>query len=185
MRIRNLSIEAAGKLPVVQNRASERLSMHANDTPEELLRLARSGQSEQLGYLLAFHRDYLRLLAEVEIGRRLQSKVDASDLVQETILEAHRHFGDFRGETEGEFVAWLRQILAGEVMGLLRRYLGTQRRNIRSTRSYVRVLTVRHCSSLGALWMASARPANRRSGTSKGCYWPMPWQSCPMTTAAS
>jgi RNA polymerase sigma-70 factor (ECF subfamily) len=105
--------------------------MHANDTPQELLRLARLGQSEQLGYLLAFHRDYLRLLAQFEIGRRLQSKVDASDLVQETMLEAHRHFGDFRGESEGEFVAWLRQILAGAVMGLLRRYLGTQRRDVR------------------------------------------------------
>jgi RNA polymerase sigma-70 factor (ECF subfamily) len=60
--------------------------------PEQLLAEAVSDGGEQLGQLLELYRNYLRLLARVEIGRRLQAKVDASDLVQETMLEAHKNF---------------------------------------------------------------------------------------------
>jgi RNA polymerase sigma-70 factor (ECF subfamily) len=84
-----------------------------------------------LGQLLERYRNYLLLLARLHIGRRLQGKVDAADLVQETFLEAHRAFPQFRGTSEGELVSWLRKILAGNLAGLLRRYLGTQRRDVR------------------------------------------------------
>jgi RNA polymerase sigma-70 factor (ECF subfamily) len=70
----------------------------------------------------------------VQIGKRLQGKVDASDLVQETFLEAHRNFARFRGTSEGELVSWLRQILAANLADTLRRYLGTQGRDIRLER---------------------------------------------------
>jgi RNA polymerase sigma-70 factor (ECF subfamily) len=60
--------------------------------------------------------------------------VDDCDLIQETFLEAHRHFDRFRGTTEAELVAWLRQILAGVLANLLRRYYGTQRRDVRLER---------------------------------------------------
>ncbi len=102
--------------------------------PEHLLREAKAGDAAVLGRLLELHRRYLALLARVQIGRRLQGKVDASDLVQETFLEAHRSFGRFRGESEAEFVAWLRQILAANLADLLRRYLGTQGRDVRLER---------------------------------------------------
>src|SRR5262249_13416111 len=77
---------------------------------------------------------YLALLARLQIGRRLQGKVDAADLVQETFLEVHRHFDQFRGTTEAEFVHWLRQILAGLLANLLGRYFGQPRRNVRLER---------------------------------------------------
>jgi RNA polymerase sigma-70 factor (ECF subfamily) len=99
--------------------------------PEQLLQDARKSDASALGRLLELYRSYLTLLARVEIGRRLQRKVDESDLVQETFLEAHRHFRSFRGTTEAEWIGWLRQILAGVVANLLRRYYGTQRRNVR------------------------------------------------------
>jgi RNA polymerase sigma-70 factor (ECF subfamily) len=108
--------------------------VNAPSDPEELLTLALQGENDLLGPLLAVYRDYLRLLARVEIGRRLQAKVDASDLVQETLLEAHKNFHGFRGTSEAEFVAWLRKILAGVICGLLRRYLGTQQRDVRLER---------------------------------------------------
>src|SRR5947199_10526972 len=98
--------------------------------PESLLEEARSGDAVALGRLLEQYRHYLALLARLQIGRRLQGKVDASDLVQETFLDAHRHFPQFRGTTEGEFVSWLRQILAGRVALLVRHYHGTQRRDL-------------------------------------------------------
>jgi RNA polymerase sigma-70 factor (ECF subfamily) len=105
--------------------------------PEALLRLARSGDGPALGHLLELYRPYLALLARLQIGRRLQGKVDAADLVQETYLEAHRDFGQFRGGTESELVAWLRQILATNIANQVRRYYGTQRRDVRLERELV------------------------------------------------
>jgi RNA polymerase sigma-70 factor (ECF subfamily) len=69
-------------------------------TSEGLLRVARGGNEEALGELLQHFRHYLELLARVELGRRLQTKLDTADLVQDTFLEAHRHFKSFRGTTE-------------------------------------------------------------------------------------
>ena len=102
--------------------------------PEHLLQEARAGDAATLGRLLELYRRYLALLARVQIGQRLQGKVDASDLVQETFLEAHRHFARFRGASEAEVVRWLRQILAAKLADLLRRYLGTQGRDVRLER---------------------------------------------------
>src|SRR5437588_323038 len=97
--------------------------------PEELLRQARAGSSPALGELLELYRSYLALLARVQIGQRLQGKVDAADLVQDAFLEAHRHFAQFRGTAEGELVSWLRQILAGVLANLVRRFCRTRRRD--------------------------------------------------------
>jgi RNA polymerase sigma-70 factor, ECF subfamily len=99
--------------------------------PEQLILEAKAGREAVLGSLLELYRNYLRLLARVEIGRRLQGKVDASDLVQETFLEAHRNFGRFQGNAEPQFVQWLRQILAAKVANLVRHYFGTQGRDVR------------------------------------------------------
>jgi RNA polymerase sigma-70 factor (ECF subfamily) len=101
---------------------------------EQLLARVRQGDSISLGPLLEQYRGYLALLARLQISRRLQGKIDAADLVQETFLEAHRHFAGFRGNSEGELVAWLRQILGGVVSHLVRRYLGTQSRDVRLER---------------------------------------------------
>ncbi len=100
----------------------------AADVPT-LLAHARAGEPDALGQLLERYRNYLALLARVQIGRRLQRKVEEADLVQETFLEAHRAFGRFRGTSEGELVSWLRQILAARLAMLVRHYFGTQRRN--------------------------------------------------------
>jgi RNA polymerase sigma-70 factor (ECF subfamily) len=102
--------------------------------PEQLLRQARADGGAALGQLLEHYRGYLALLARVQIGRRLQGKVDAADLVQEAFLQAHRHWIQFQGQSEGELVGWLRQILASRLAELLRRYYGTQRRDVRLER---------------------------------------------------
>jgi RNA polymerase sigma-70 factor, ECF subfamily len=102
--------------------------------PEHLLRQAQTGDSATLGHLFELYRRYLALLARLQIGPRLQGKIDASDLVQETFLKAHRNFERFRGTSEAELVHWLRQILAATLADLLRRYLGTQGRDVRLER---------------------------------------------------
>lgn len=98
--------------------------------PMALLAHARSGQTAALGQLLELYRNYLLLLARLQVGMKLQGKVDAADLVQETFLEAHRDLGQFRGTTEKELIAWLRQILATNLANLIRHYYGTQRRDM-------------------------------------------------------
>jgi RNA polymerase sigma-70 factor (ECF subfamily) len=99
--------------------------------PEQLLRRAKAGDGPSLGQLLELYRNYLALLARYQIGRRLQRKVDDSDLIQETFLEAYRDFPRFRGNTEAELVSWLRRILASNLANLVDRYCGTQRRDVR------------------------------------------------------
>ena len=108
--------------------------------PEHLLSLARAGDVAALGQLLELYRNYLALMARLQVGRRLQGKVDAADIVQETFLEAHRDFAQFRGYSEGEVVAWLRRILASNLANLVRHYYGTQRRDIHLERELNREL---------------------------------------------
>jgi RNA polymerase sigma-70 factor (ECF subfamily) len=81
------------------------------------------------------YRNYLKMLAQLQIDGRLQGKVDASDLVQETFLEAHRGFGNFHGTTEPELLKWLRRILASRLTALVRRFYEAERRNVRLERT--------------------------------------------------
>ena len=102
--------------------------------PEQLLRLARTGDAPALGQLCELYQGYLELMVRLQIGRRLQGKVDAADLVQDTFLQAHDRFAQFQGSSEGELVSWLRHILASRLAKLIRRYCGTQRRDVRLER---------------------------------------------------
>lgn len=83
---------------------------------------------------LEAYRDYLRLLARTQIGPRLQAKLDASDIAQQTILQAYQAQEQIRGTTEAEKLAWLRAILANVLAASLRRF-GTQARDIGRERS--------------------------------------------------
>jgi RNA polymerase sigma-70 factor (ECF subfamily) len=98
--------------------------------PEQMLREARRGNPEALGKLLEYYRPYLRLLARIQVASRMQKELDASDVVQETFLDAARDFPQFRGSSDAEFVGWLKRLLAANVADAHRRFLGTQKRNV-------------------------------------------------------
>lgn len=97
----------------------------------ETIEQAKKGDEQSLGALLESYERYLKLLAEVQLGSRLRGKVDASDIVQETFLEAHRAIGRFRGDSSEQLVTWLKSILATRLANTMRHYLGTQARDIR------------------------------------------------------
>ena len=95
-----------------------------------LLEQARAGDAAARERLFARCRDYLGLAARARVEGWLRAKVDASDLVQQTLLEAHRGFGRFQGATEAEWLAWLRRILDHNAADFVRRYRGTGKRQV-------------------------------------------------------
>lgn len=83
---------------------------------------------------LQAYRDYLHLLARLQLGSRLQAKFDASDVVQQALLHAHEGRTQFRGSSEAEWLAWLRVILANAIAATARRF-ETQARDLGRERS--------------------------------------------------
>jgi RNA polymerase sigma-70 factor (ECF subfamily) len=117
----------------------------SSEVAQQIARI-RAGDDALLGTLLQSYRNYLRLLARIQIGRRLQGKLDASDVIQEAFLDAHRQFSHFQGIAEAQLLEWLRAILAGTLANVVRRYLGTQARDIRLERELAADLDQSSCA---------------------------------------
>jgi RNA polymerase sigma-70 factor (ECF subfamily) len=96
------------------------------------------------GVPLERYREYLLVLARVQMSPLLQGKVDPSDVVQETLLKAHENQQQFSGTTDAELTAWLRRILTNTMIDACRRFAGEGR-------------DVRREVSLAAVEQSSAR----------------------------
>jgi RNA polymerase sigma-70 factor (ECF subfamily) len=105
--------------------ASDRVSV------SDLLQRARGNDPREMDRLFGACRNYLNVLARAQVESWLRAKVDASDLIQQTLLEAYRDFQRFRGATEAEWLAWLRQILAHNAANFVRQFRGTGKRQVK------------------------------------------------------
>jgi RNA polymerase sigma-70 factor (ECF subfamily) len=76
--------------------------------------------AENIEDIVERYRQYLVMLADRQLDSRLRGKLDASDVVQQTLLEAHQNREQFRGAHEAELVAWLRKILAHNLLDAMR-----------------------------------------------------------------
>ena len=96
----------------------------------QLLSAQRRGDEAARAEVLEPFVPWLHLLARLQIDAEFQGKFDPSDIAQQTLLEAYRDLDRFRGQSEPELLAWLRQILAHVLAHEIRRHQGTQRRDL-------------------------------------------------------
>jgi RNA polymerase sigma-70 factor, ECF subfamily len=120
---------------------------------------ARTGSLDALGQVLEACHGFLLLIAREELDADLRAKGGASDLVQETFVEAQRDFARFHGQSEAELLAWLRQLLLNNVRDFTRRF---QRGGMRGIDREVSIDAVDATGGLGLFCISdSASPSEK------------------------
>lgn len=137
-------------------------TMDQHPSTVALLLQARRQDKGAVAGLLEAYRGYLRLLARTSIDRSLRGKADPSDVVQEAMIQAAVHFDSFRGASEAELVAWLRQILLQGLVNLARRYR-TASRQVGREQSLNQIID-QSSAALDAMGKVSS-PSSPRSGS--------------------
>jgi len=120
-------------------------SADANDVAveqdsEQLIALARGGCDVALGKLYQKLNSYLLLVANRQLGDDIKAKLGASDIVQQSLLDARENIANFQGTSEAEFRGWLRKLLVHNLVDGTRRYRNTLCRDIQRERGLDEVL---------------------------------------------
>jgi RNA polymerase sigma-70 factor (ECF subfamily) len=97
---------------------------------QELLRQARSGEPGALEQLFARYQTYLRRIIEMRLDTAIRRRLDASDVLQETQMEATRRLADYMKREPVPFRLWLRQIAHDRLLKARRMHVGTHQRSI-------------------------------------------------------
>ena len=101
----------------------------------DLLNRACQGDGAALGELLAECRPYLRVMAERKLDSAVGARIDPSDVVQLTCLEAHRDMPKFRGDELAEFMGWVHRILENNAAQMVQKHIVAQKRTVRKETS--------------------------------------------------
>jgi len=101
-----------------------------SEETQNLLQQAGDGKSEAVNRLLERHREALRRMVRMRMDRALNGRVDASDVIQDVLLEASRRLPEFIREAKMPFHLWLRQLAKDRIVDMHRRHRGAQRRSV-------------------------------------------------------
>src|SRR5215831_18403518 len=105
-------------------------SMSENSSQtDRLLQAAAQGDNQKWGALLTQHRERLRRMIALRLDRRLQGRIDASDVIQEAFLEASARLPEYLQQPSMPFFLWLRFLTGQKLLELPRHYLGAQLRD--------------------------------------------------------
>src|SRR5262250_1690627 len=96
---------------------------------EGLLQRARTGDAQALAELFARHRSRLRQMLRLRLDRRLQGRIDPSDVLQDTYLEFARRFPEYHNKPSLPFFVWLRFLAGQKLIDLHRQHLGAKMRD--------------------------------------------------------
>ena len=96
----------------------------------ELLQNARQGESSAVNELMERHRNAVRQMIQMRLDRAVAARVDASDVVQDVLLEASQRLNDFIESGSMPFHLWLRQLAKDRLIDMHRRHRGAQRRSV-------------------------------------------------------
>ncbi len=97
---------------------------------QALLEQARQGQPQAVERLLAQHREPLRRIIGLRLDPALAQRVDASDIVQDVLLEASRRLADYLRQPALPFHLWLRHMAQDHIIDAHRRHRQAQRRSL-------------------------------------------------------
>jgi RNA polymerase sigma-70 factor (ECF subfamily) len=97
--------------------------------PEHLLQLAAGGDPRSWDLLLSGHGERLRRMVAFRLDQRLRGRINPSDVIQETYLEAWKHLAEYLRQPAMPFFLWLRGIAGNKLRELHRHHLGTQLRD--------------------------------------------------------
>jgi len=100
------------------------------DQTQELLAGARGGDADAVNKLLDKHREALRRMIDMRLDRRIRQRVDASDVVQDVLIDAHRRIGDYLTNPVMPFHLWLRQMAQDRLIDAHRRHRDAARRSL-------------------------------------------------------
>ena len=100
------------------------------DKTQELLANAKEGSEEAIGKLLDRHRDALRRMVQMRLDRRIQRRVDVSDIVQEVLFEANRRLSKYLQDPKMPFHLWLRHMARDRIIDAHRRHRVSAKRSV-------------------------------------------------------
>jgi len=130
--------------------------MEIPQSPDELLQQASQGDSKAVDKLFDQQRLRLRTMIALRMDPRLSSRIDASDVVQEAFIEAHRLLDDYLKQKPIPFYPWLRQIALNRLLDLHRRHLLAQRRSVLREEVHIQGLPDASICSLADQFLGSA-----------------------------
>ena len=102
---------------------------------QDLLGQVKDGDQEAVNRLLGRHRDTLRRMVELRLDRAIAGRIDASDIVQETLLEASQRLAEYVEQPSMPFHLWLRLLAKDHLIDAHRKHRGAQRRSVDRERS--------------------------------------------------